>query len=382
MACAVDRIEAVCPPFSTWTGAVTTDPVAGTEVTDVEELDMGTAAAAANTDAKALTLEFPSSFDDSVFASNGFTVWMMNNPGLTGHTWAAEFEAGAVFPAVSLDAVLAGTTAATLANNPWTAARHIGTSGEYDATNNRIATMLLQLQLAAGATPRNQGLSLETCPVMVLEFPRMDPAVTALGADDHPLDEEKGHLFEYSEVKVYEISGAVGVQGSAERWQLLGSIKDDSVEMTEDRELIDWRRGKPESTVHQAVSNATASCTFNFDQAFPDFEARALQTTATEVASRATVEHSVDSFSCSAGVIERGYCIEWRTIGGFIKRKYYPRGVLRMTGSTMPGGSEFGSRTFEITALASGVKRILSKTVCTKTPVEQAFMPITYITTA
>lgn len=382
MSCAVDRIEAVCPPFSTWVGAIITDPVAGTETTDVEELDMGTVAAASNSDAKALTLEFPADFDDSVFATRGFTIWLANNPGLTGHTWAAEFEAGATFPAVSLDAVLAGTTAAAIANNPWDAARHVGTSGEYDGTGNRIANILLQLQLAAGSTVRNQSNEIATCPVMVLEFPRMDEAVTQLRAGDFPLDEEKGHLFAYSEMRVYEISGAVGVQGSAERWQLLGSIKDDTVEMTEDRELIDWRRGKPESTVHQAVSNATASCTFQFDQAFPDFEARALQTTAAEVTERDTIEYSVDSESCSSGVIERGYCIEWRTIGGFIKRKFYPRGILRMTGSTMPGGTEFAAQTFEITALAAGVKRILSKTVCTKTPIEQAFMPITYNATA
>lgn len=384
MSCAVERIKFVCPDWSEWTGVFATDPItAGTEQANVVELDMGSASSGTNTDAKAVSLEFPDSFDDSVFASNGFHIWLANDPGLADHVWAAEFEGGALFPAVSLDAVLAGTTAKKIASNPWDTARHIGTAGEYDAattpSDKRIATILLQLQLGAASALRNSKNELTFCPWLIAEFPRMDAGVTTLRPDSGSFDEEAGHFFAFSEMKIWEISDSVGVQGSTERWNLLGSIRDSTVEMTANREIIEWRRGKPLTTVHQAISDATAVITFAFDQPTPDFEARSNQTTAQNFDSRATVGYAIDGRSCNNGVIERGYCVEWTTIGGFIKRAYVPRGVLKRTGAVMPGGeSEFASQQFEITGLAAGVNKILLQEECTKTPVEQAILPIAY----
>ena len=374
--CSIDRTEFVCPKKSEWTGAFDTIATAGTEIPDIDILDMGTASAGANTDAKAFTVEFESDFGDSV--QDNLKLYMLNLPEFTGHTWAAEFEADAKFPLVSLSAVLGGATAHTIKGNPWDTVQTFGkrdSATEYDGTAKRVETILLQLQLAGGAKTWSQGLSLYECPIAAVEIIR--GTGTELGLEE-PLDaltsEEKGHLFVFSGVRLYR-------ETAAGNWRFYGSIVDDTIEINTDQEQVEFRRDKPLATFHRAVSDATASWNFEISNPDPDLEARALQTTASNNAARDTREVIHGANPCNPGVSESAFILEWRTLGGHLVRYRMPRGVLTMAGSFSPGAGDFGSQAFTLEALTSGTSKTLVELTWSNHPTEVCFLPITYIST-
>jgi hypothetical protein len=372
--CAIARIEDECEAtFSQWTGAFATDPMVGTETEDISELDMGTVAAAANTDAKAVSVEFPTDFDDTV--QDGVRIWAYNIPGFTGHTWAAEFDDGATFPAVSLDAVLAGASAGTLTGRPFSVtATHINDIADcYDSANNRIHTIIIQLQLAAGAKVWNQTLSIHSCPHLVVQYPRRVYGDYGNSESLLQTDEETGHFMQISDANLF-------VADTDNLWQEIGTLKTDTLTYTKGQTYADWSTGVPSTIVHRAISGKQASFSFQIDGSSVGFRALASHTTASRNSTDRVVRWSHKG--CTASVKERQFAIMCRTHGGYYHWLEIPRGVLTQEGDTSPATTEWAGTSFMVESLASGVQKTVLTESITDTPVGMAVLPMTYITTA
>ncbi len=365
---AANRVSQVCPKWSEWIDVLfAADPIAtGTEVPDKTAIDMGAApGVSTNSDAQALTLEMPSNFDDSVHNIDSL-LWLANNPQKTDITFVAEYETGAVMPAVSLDAPLAGTTAATLAGSPYQvpAAHKKTTVNEYDATENRIETIIIQLQQGLAAPAYKQDEAIHLAPQLMIESPR-----TEFGAQDRILREdaismdlESGHLFAYPNDRIYFVEN---IDTSTEQWLLLPDVREDSIEYTAAKDFAIWKKGRPEVEFHRAISTVEATLTFTTGQMSPELLALSMQTTATRNSSRRDISVSIDGATCITGVREGTWVHEYQTIGGFVCRMIIGRGVLKLTG---PGGGDFMEHTWEVTALARGNGRVLAEKRYSDTP--------------
>jgi hypothetical protein len=383
MSCAVARVSEVCGLWSVWTGAAAAaDPVTtGTETAGIEMVDLGTIAPNSNSDladAGALTVEFPSSFDDSI-NTIGAKIWLSNKPPQTGHVFAAEFASGAILPAVTTDADLAGATAAVLGNSPYyPAATHLKTTNaEYSTVNNRIATILLQAQPATGAEAWDVHDNIYTCPRLCLETPRTDFA-----AEDRILDEryidadiETGHLMAYPNMELFYIQN---YGSSAEVWHKMDSVREDSIEIELNKEFVEYKKGKPQYTVHMAVSAVTGMIRFSSAQNLPKLVATALQTTASRISSDRVIRVSHNADTCISGVIESGWAVRFSTIGGFKCTYRVGRGVLKPAGAYTGGTDSFSEQPYEITALGRGSQRELSVIDMSDTPILTTCLPIAY----
>jgi hypothetical protein len=374
--CSIARQIFKCPTWSEWTTpTVATDPTAtGTEVTGKTLLDMGTVAGGSNTDAVGLTIEFESNFDDSVFGALKF--WIRNLPDKTGHTWAAEFATGAIMPAVSLDAVLAGGSAQTLTGNPWDSGVLAAAAGtEYDATNKRIENIILQLQAGASADTWNQSLSLYECPELIVEVERRDNASTTILPELAGFtSQDRGHLFTKSDVEVM-------IESASGSWRRLGAIKDEEFSLTLGQEFADWRRGSTLTTFHKAVSDATSMAEFTIYNCDPELLALALQGNSVDDSGKRAVLFDHTGAPCQPGVTETVFVFQWRTLGGHIVRARVPRGVLTMTGAMTPGTTDFSGVTFQVEGLASGASKSLTQIAWSRVPIELATLPLSYIVT-
>ncbi len=383
--CGADKIVEVCPTVSEWTGAAAAaDPIAtGTEVEDNDVLDLGTVAAAANSDLAnggAVTIEFSSAFDDTINTKDSY-IWMMNKPTFTDHEFAAEYESGAVLPTGTTSALLAGMTAATLAGSPYQTNHRIspGSAAEYDATENRIETMLLQYQAGAAAKTWDWSKSVHDCPRLVHETSRTD-----FDADDRVLLEdnitavlEAGHFFGFPNFKVYFVTD---VGTTDEKWNILDSVREDTVEVNFNKELIEWRKGRPSAVVHQALSTSEAMISFSAAENVPKLVAQSLHTDASRIAGDRVIRTNIDTNSCQQGVKEAGWVVEWDLLGKFKCRFRINRGTLKAT-SGYAGSGDFSETTYEVMGLASGTTGNLARLDCSDTPVLQTIIPVTYIST-
>lgn len=381
--CGADKIVEVCPTVSDWTGGTfATDPIAtGTEQEDIDVINLGTVAAAANSDTAvggAITVEFADAFDDTINTKDSH-IWMMNKPSFLDHEFAAEYESGALLPAISSDAILAGTTAATLAGSPYRTNHRIspGSTTEYDTVDNRISTILLQYQAGAAAKTWDWSKSIHDCPRLVHETSRTD-----YDANDRIVLEdnitavlEAGHFFGFPNFKVYYVTD---IGTTDEKWNILDSVREDTVEVNFNKELIEWRKGRPSAVVHQALSTSEAMITFSAAENVPKLVAQSLHTDATRIAGDRVVRVNVDTNSCQQGVREAGWVVEWDLLGKYKCRFRINRGTLKAT-SGYAGSGDFSEITYEVMGLASGTTGNLARIDCSDTPVLQTIVPVTYI---
>ncbi len=381
--CGADKIVEVCPTVSDWPGGTfATDPLTtGTESEDIDVINLGSVAVSNNSDTAvggAITIEFADAFDDTINTKDSH-IWMMNKPTFTDHEFAAEYESGALLPAVSSDAVLAGTTAATLAGSPYQTNHRIspGSTTEYDSTENRIATILLQYQAGALAKTWDWSKSVHDCPRLVHETSRTD-----FDADDRVLLEdnitavlEAGHFFGFPNFKVFFVTD---IGTTDEKWNIIDSVREDTVEVNFNKELIEWRKGRPSAVVHQALSTSEAMITFSAAENVPKLVAQALHTDAFRVAGDRVIRTNIDTNSCQQGVKEAGWVVEWDLLGKFKCRFRINRGTLKPT-SGYAGSGDFSETTYEVMGLAQGTTGNLARLDCSDTPVLQTIIPVTYI---
>lgn len=366
----IAKITEEQPPISQWTGAAATLPTAGTETPNINVLDFGSVAAGSNSDAKAITVNFPPDFDDSVF---GVRIWGANLPGFTGHNWFYEASATANFPVGTLSTAL--TNGVQLYGNPtqsdWKAA------SLYDSTDKRVQEMIFQLQTAAGAKSFNVADYELTPPMLYIEMERRDRAVSANEADFVSFDEVTGHLFTYSSVDLFEIVRV----GNNEFWNMIGGVKEDSITIEFSTTKIDWKKGKPAATFQQAVSEAMASMTFKVDALYPKIIAQSIDGTVVSNAFNHTLDVSLETKS--RPTVEAGYAMRWITQGGHVIYFIINRGSLAATGGYQPGATDFAGQEFKLTALVSaGCGGKLATYQISDVPIETAcLLPLTYAVT-
>jgi hypothetical protein len=370
------RDEYACPSWSEWeTPTVALDPLTtGTEVTDKEEIDMGSVAGGANTDAKALTVEFEDDFDDTV---NEVRLWLLNNPQHTGHTWRADMDSGLLMPAVSLDATLPVTgTDADLRGSPFESNHEQLAAAVYDSTNKRIATILIQLVAAASPKVWDQDATPYAAPALVANIYRraktLDGAVASL-------DLELGELFTFSSTDLYLVETD---SSGNEYWQLVAEIKDDSISIGITEEHVQWQKYKPTTTIHQARASITDSISFQIDQCNPKLMALGLQTVVSENTAHRTLDVSHDA-KVSA-VKRRKWVVGWNNVGAHRVYAEVKSGVLKPAGEMVPGGGDFSGMAMTLDALTTSptsARKVIQFKI-SDAPVEQAIIPLNYNVTA
>lgn len=356
------RITDLVGSYSDWTGAS-----GATENTNQTSLDFGTVAASASGTHKNLSVEFTAGsstvYDDIRF-------WLLNDRAWTAHTWYAKLVTTATTPATT-----ALTGGAAIGTSPDGATK--GAAGTYFNVSSNAAIRYLQLQLQVGSSPSviNQGNELLMNPILVTEFQRTAQATTKLRGDYTAIETyDQGYLFTFSDVNLYKIDGT----GDG-RWQLIAAIKEDSFDLNLAQERVEWMKGKPSATYHQAISKVMTECKFKVDMIDPKWMSLAFDTSATEDTTDNTVDVAIDTYT--RPVQYPAWVIEWRMIGGFMARLYVPKGKLSLSGSLQPGGSEFAGAEFTLTGLANGNRRV-STLRTSLTPIEQAMIPLTFNATA
>lgn len=379
---AIKRIADECPLFHEWTGVINTSP--SVDEGAVDSIDMGSVALSAESTVKAAALHYTTDFNDSVYSN--INVWMKNKRNKTGHAWDIEFESAATFPVAALDdPLIAGVEIPGSPGGVWatmpTIAQVLGTADgaasvgtdEYDPVTKKIRWMLLQLTLAAAADKWDTSKEIYQPPSLVLDVARTDWDVTGLREDEQAADLDTGHLFQYSEVTIFEVlTDAAG----NEYWMEYEAVKDDSVTKSYTEEHVEWSKGKPTVVYHEARSAVTAGFNFNFAEQDPQRIAQLFQTAPARDATNRVFTFKVGAKT--SAVIERKYVIECRTHGGFIIRTVFPRAVVVPNGDYTPGSAEFAEQPFMLKGLASGSQRSVSIETWTDTPVEQSTIPIEF----
>ena len=379
MSCAADRISQTCPTWSQWTGAINTVPTAGTETEDIESVDFGTVAPGDNSNAIGLSIEFPSNFDDTIH-TEGARLFLINKPlaVFAGNTIAAEIEAGATFPALALDDPLAGPSAAVLGGSYAKAAavHTLATTAEYDATDKRIADILVQLQVSATPAQRWVGGEIFSCPLLTLVTPRTDYDTEnrIMRADVIGADLESGHLYNYPNTRLYFI---YNYGEATEAWYLIEDAMESTIEFEPTKEFTQAMKGRTQVVIHEAVSAVNATLRFTSQQLTPMLEAIAMQTDATRNASLRQVQVDINGCACINGVKEFAWAMEYQTQGGFLCQKIIPRGTLKFSGA-YGGGDSFTEYGFEVTAKSYGNCRTVAKSTYSDTPVLFQTLPLQY----
>lgn len=362
---AIARITDAPTSWTEYAYVIAGVPSAGVATPNKQFIDLGSVSGGANTRAAGLSLDFDANFDDSVF---DVRLWMANNPRFTGHNWFMDIGAAKTFPAVSETAPL--TTGIELpcspANAPLT--RWAGAT-MYNATDNRIQELIVQLQTDAGARIVNPQSQVYTPPVLVLDFQRMDQAISGLNTDQFSADLESGHLFTFSDVELYRID----INGC---WVNLSSIREETFEISNFAENVDWRKGKPMTTVIQALSNTISEVKFQLAQETPAISGEGIDIKPVNNTKDKTID--VRNSGRKRPTIESGFALRWRSEGGFQFTFIMDRAHLTRTGPIMPGASDaFAEAEYTITALQSGCDKDVSNLTCSVVPEQSScFIPI------
>jgi len=367
-----------------YTGAITAAPDTLVE-NNIEYLDFGTTAAAANSVAKAVRIQYPATFDDSIYTQLRF--WAANQAPLTGHSWLTEISNVATMPAVALTDPL--TIGVPLPKNGLSSiirpANGAASAGPdlYIPADKQQKHILLQLQLAAGATPYNQQSSQYAPPILFAEAARTDYA-SATG--DGPTVDLihyayqlcEGHHFAYSSIDAF--IELLDEPAQAGVWHYLEDIKDDSVTHSSTNDVTEWKKFKPEVTVQQARSAASASVTFNLGQWNPLLMALCDQNSAYRDASSRDI---VNELGAASSMVR--YCkliFRHRLQGLGMVTVEYPRVVLTC-GDYTPGAADFAEMNITANAqIGCTQKRVLRRFRTTDTPIDVITLPLVAATTA
>lgn len=360
---------------SKWTGTVGTDPTVGTEQTNLEVLDFGVVEQDDNSFAQAITVEFPSNFDDTVYSQ--VRAWVANQPALDGHAWMIEFAANALFPAVSLAAPL--TNGVTLPTSPFDAIKRTAAgaassgSDVYIPANKRIKNVLLQLQTASGAEIYNQLDSLLAPLVLYLEYARRPQHAHQMLGIEHVAFDSLSYeqLFTFSDVDVFWVETIDDVEYY---WQV-GAIKDETVSMTPTEEMIEWGKFKPKVPVHMARNGAGDEIKFKLDELSPKVWAAALQTAPTANSTDRTID--IVHQALLSDVFKGKWCIQWKTLGKFLVRAIVPQATISQA-EFAPGADDFAGAEITLKALATPNQRTLMTVKASDTPVELVRVPFIY----
>lgn len=338
-------------------------------------IDLGIVAGGGNGDTQMLTFGFNSDFDDSVFED--IRAFVLNMPPTlvdAGHVIEIDFAPDLAW-LVAQNTLFA--SAVPVVGNPDAAFKEPSASAYQGAggtpAQKQIGTIALQLNPGSPAA-WNWANEYLVSPTLAVEFQRKDSATTKLRVDYSNLDFVQGQLFTFSEVELYEV--LTDTSGS-DWWQLQGAITDESFDLNLTTEVIEWMKGKPGVTFHQALSTIITEAKFNLFEDDPRWMSRSLDITPTENTTDNTIDISLDGRT--RPVVYGHYVIQWFTQGGFRVMLDIPKGNLTPTGSTVPGGAEFAGKEYTIKALGAGAQtKNISNLRCTRTPVEQILVPMTY----
>jgi hypothetical protein len=330
-------------------------------------IDLGSVGASANSAQRGLTIQFESAFDDSVFEET--RAWIMNLPGFASHKFVIAAASGQSFTAGAATAIITGIDHP---GNPYQAAKW---TSSYDSPSKRIRALLLQLQIGAAPALHNQALSMLTNPVLVVEFQRRNSTITSLPTNQQMFDSlGEGELFTFSDVSIYEVR-TNPADLTKEMWQYWGAVREETVQPNWGTDRVDWVKGKPTVTFHQALARIMSEVSFQLADPGPYLLAKAWDTNATTNEANNTVEISLNAVT--RPTIKSHFVFEWRTQGGFIVRARYPKATMTIQGYT-PGASNFAELPITLTGLATGINREACLLAFTQTPSEQIFLPLTY----
>jgi hypothetical protein len=345
------RIQDSRPSLTDWTGTG-----GATENPRQSSLSF-TAQTGARSDHKNLTIDFGASFDDSVYGNT--RVWLLNDPG-ADLAWEAIYAASASTPA---DTSIAGDT---MGGSPGQAAL-IDSSVAYDSGTKDLGFVQVQMDATGASAAFDTGDEMRMNPVLVFDILRGDPANPALRPDISGVDEGEGYLFTYSDVELYE-------EDSTQSWTYIGSIREETFDITLATETVEWAKSKPRVIVQQAVSALNANASFQLDQVDPRWLARSLDTAALANSSDDSVDVVLDGRP--RATLTQSYVLQWRTYGGHVVRLRLPRARLTPTGSFRPGDTQFAGMTFQLTGMASGADRQVAILSTSAVPVEQMLVPL------
>lgn len=327
MAATIARILAAIPDISSWSFTAATAPSATTETPDIEELDLGSAAASANGPARAITLEFADDFDDSVF---GVDFWGCNLPTLGGYLISIEQGNAAVFAATATTAL---TNGVSLPGSPLSAVR--GLANLYQSSNKRVREIILQFQRGAGTSLWNQANEEAAPPYLIMEVLRRLKTTTRLRIDGPMLDKIAGHGFKFTDVQLYINRGTTAVP----KWHWVEAVKENTIELTESEEHAEWAKDHPQSVYQTARQKLTAELAFQLDVEDPILLPMLNQTSAKRDTTRDLLTYKQSTRN--ADTIELEMAIRYRTTGGHTVTKRMPRVTLMQDGANTPGSDDY-----------------------------------------
>jgi hypothetical protein len=333
------------------------------------------AAAASNSDTQNLRVRFPALFDgnspiNGLYQPRFFLQGALRQADVTwnylltpeGSLVSTDFDGS---PLVSPDAV-----PLVYEKN-----ENITKSTYYDAVDKTLG--VLQLQLAAGATPTpyDTDYADRQDPQLVIEFERQDGGYLAFEEPNPNSD----HLWQFSDCDIYLNAQTSMVDGTLiERRHKIGWCADEDFSVALQKDTVNFMKGKPSATAVTFNAKINATITAKIAELDPWFFGKTLAIAPTEADRRIVYKETNKQRS----VPQCDITFEWFTNAGHLVQFRMKKCQAYLDGELVPGGNEIARQGVKFVPLVDACNGEVYELSVSKAPIMRAYVCVAYGVTA